>query len=200
MVTKLNNTIREHIKREVLEHKFKKEVAELVSRQKDFTMKVYNIAYSSEEQEKMAALPKGWLPVVSRITLSFGSGYHNTHSLEFSGTHDLGKNTLRLAPNKDHPGKMVPYDHYHQHNLKLTMQHELVKEVAAFDRERSALEEKIKLASGSLETALQGSTTVNALITKWPEIASFAKKYDTGDVNLPALPYQHLNQMLDLPA
>lgn len=198
MSTKLSSYIKEQIAKDLLRHKFRAEVKALLKKQAEFAEELYRHFFPEDVEQKMRDLPKGWLRYDNYFYLKFGnSGYHS-FSVYFNGESSIGKHTRKIISDqkhKDAPTKPFP----HSFDANIPLGHELNKKNAALERERDALEEKIKHAELTLESTMNGSTTVGALIKKWPEVEPFARKYDTGDPQLPAPPYTTLNNMFGLP-
>jgi hypothetical protein len=198
--TRLTNDIRESLTRDIMRHRFTADVDDLLATQAAFAMRVYDDLFNADMRTAMSALPDGWLNDSDDIGVQFGYvGGSNVYTrLWFSGylTGSLGqlqtkrdtKKTMRVPASKAH-GCVKVYD----------PSHPLSKD---FDRIRirtKSLRENVDTAKRSVETALNAVTTIKRLVETWPEVAEFAKKYDTEKPQLPALPTEHLNQLLRLP-
>jgi len=198
--TRLTNDIRESLTRDIMRHRFTADVDILLEVQAAFAKRVYDDLFNADMQTAMSALPDGWLPNANYIGVQFGysDGSNRFTQLHFNG-HLYGplgqlqtkrdtEKTMRVPASKAH-GCVKVYD----------PSHPLSKD---FDRIRirtKSLRETVDTAKRSVETALNAVTTIKRLVETWPEFAEFAKKYDTEKPQLPALPTEHLNQLLRLP-
>src|SRR5690606_20734731 len=78
-------------------------------------------------------------------------------------------------------------------------QHKFSQRFQELDERKKALEGDYGTAKRQIATALASVGTIKRLIEVWPEVAPFAKPFDEGPRNLPSLPTDKLNELLDLP-
>lgn len=198
MSTRLTNTTRDQITSAVLTHRFREPVDALIADRAAFAEEVYNDVYRKADREKMAALPKGWLPETNAIGVQFGdqSGYV---SLYFGG-HFYGrlrsvrtpgdeKQIERRAFSKNVHGCVKVYDADHRLAVKHT----------ALDRRYTELKAEFEAAERQVKAALDSATTVNRLVEMWPEVEPFVRPLGTPSPKVPAIPTDQLNKLLDLP-
>lgn len=197
---RLNSIIRENICRDLLIHRFRKEINDFVRRQALFAALVYGDVFSSEERKQMGALPDGWLPLSHYIGVQFGGGAGYVQ-LMFNGRTKIPFLSVRLGssdnddrscrfPARRKGGCCKQYEQWHE----LTGRH------TALRAEGETLLKNIARAKKEAEVALGSVTTVSALIRHWPEVEPFAKAHCPVGDNLPALATQHLNTVFGLKA
>lgn len=200
--TRLTTDIREKLTLDVLRHRFAADVDALIAMQVQFAEKVYNDLFDQTTIARMQALPEGWLPRSHDIGVQFGyvGGPHRFTRLWFGGylrgrldyirtkSSDTSKVTKLVLDSKAR-GCAKVYDTSH----KLAIEYERIR------NRTNDLKGAVETAEKSIMTALNAVTTIKRLVETWPEIEPFTKKYETGPAQLPALPTDHLNQLLRLP-
>lgn len=198
-MTRLTKDIKETLLKKLLVHAYKDRVQEAINANAHFAVKVYNDAFA-KDLKQVNALPKGWLVTDTDITVQFGP---TVQRLYFRGT--LGAYSLSdvLRP----CGAQIVYDTSYPFpaNKKDTVVkqydgvHPLVSEFDSLKAKFSDLETEIHRATKTIEAAMNSVTTVKKLIEVWPEVEEFAKPYLDQVPNLPSIPRQELNALLDLP-
>lgn len=199
--TRLTTDIRNRLTNDILRHRFAADVDALIVAQGEFALKVYNDIFSANKQEAMNSLPEGWLPESHDIGAQFGysDGGGRFARLWFSGyltgilgrlqtRQDDGRITKRVLASKSHGAAKV-YDPSHPLAIEFGRLRNRTKDL------KSAATE----AEQSVTVALNKVTTISRLIEIWPEVETFARKYEVGAPSLPALPTNTLNEMLRLP-
>lgn len=196
--TRLTQSARDQIASAVLLHRFQEPVDALIADRAAFADEVYNDIYRKSDREKMAALPKGWLPETNAINVQFGDqrGYE---ILQFSGhfygklgsvrTPSDNKRVERRAFSKNVHGCVKVYDTGHRLAVKHT----------ALDQRYTELKAEFEAAERQVKAALSSATTVNRLVEMWPEVEPFARKFDASPLKVPSIPTDQLNKLLDLP-
>jgi hypothetical protein len=196
--TRLTQDAREQIATAVLLHRFQEPVDALVVDRAAFAEEVYNDIYRKSDREKMAALPKGWLPETNAINVQFGDqrGYE---SLQFSGklysrlgslrSKDDGKSIERRAFSKNVHSCVKVYEPDH----RLSLKHD------ALDQRYTELKAEFEAAERQVKAALNSATTINKLVEMWPEVEPFVRKFDASPLKVPSIPTDQLNKLLDLP-
>lgn len=199
--TRLTNDIRESLTNDILKHRFTADVDSIIEAQCKFAAKVYGDLFDGKTQAVMYGLPEGWLPNATDIGVQFGyvGGTHQFARLYFGGylTGILGRlqskptstttTTKRVLSSKAH-GCAKVYD----------PSHPLAIEFGRLKNRTKEVKEAADTAERSIKTTLNAVSTINRLVETWPEVDQFARKYDTGKPSLPALPTDHLNQLLRL--
>lgn len=195
MSTRITKEIREAIAKDLVKHRFTDAVQAIYKKRADLADAVYRDLYKASEREQMAALPAGMLPEVDELSVRFGGSYTNVY---FSGFMygDLSKvaSAARNGTNRrvffKHKGTCAKdYDARH----KLAIQHEEINGAAA------DLVKEVYAAHRAAIGAISKVGTIKRLIEVWPEVAPFARRFDTGPAQLPAIRTEHLNKILDLP-
>lgn len=194
MASRLTNDIRTAITTAALAHRFADEVKALIDAKAEFAISVWEDLYRKSDRQKMEDLPAGWLVETDNIAVQLGGSYSR---LYFTG-YTYGTFTKATKHRRDdrrrvlskHDGKcakIYPHDH------KLTSAY------SALEARETDLKAAYETASRQMGAALGAVTTVKILIETWPEIAPFASRHETDKPNLPALPTDQLNKILDLP-
>lgn len=199
--TRLTTDIRELLTRDILSHRFTADVDNLIAAQVTFADKVYHDLFDAKTELQMLALPEGWLHNATDIGVQFGyvGGPHNFTRLYFNG-YVTGK-LSRLQSKSDEPKitKRVLASKIHGCAKVYDPSHRLAIEFDKIRHRTKSLRDAVETAERSVTTALNAVTTIKRLVETWPEVAEFAKKYDTEKPPLPALPTDHLNELLRLP-
>lgn len=195
MSTRLTKETREAIAKDLVKHRFAEAVQAVYRKRADLADAVYRDLYKASEREQMATLPAGMLPEVDDMGVRFGGVYTNVY---FSGYiyGDLAKvatvdrnGSHRRVFFKHKGGCVKDYDARH----KLAIQHEEVSGAAA------DLVKEVDAAHRAALGAISKVGTVKRLIEVWPEVAPFARRFDTGPAQLPMIRTEQLNKILDLP-
>jgi len=200
-MTRLTNDIRERLTRDILRHRFADDADKLRADQAAFAIKVYDDLYDRHTQSRMADLPAGWLRQTARIGARFGyDGYSYTY-VYFDGYLKSEVERVSTPRDRDRPTTtMLVQDRHSDGCAKVyDPSHQLSKEFDRLKQRESQLEADITMAKKSIETALSKVSSISRLVETWPEVAQFANKYDSGKPQLPALPTDHLNELLRLP-
>lgn len=204
-MTKLTISIRESIRRAVLKHRFGAEVDTLTDRYAALASDVYDDLYSKEDRERIASLPKDWLPTVDQASVQFGGLSNGYTQLSFNGSgfrfeyHSIGS---RLNAEQTRECKK-PVANKHRYGCwkVYAADHRLTRRYEKLQAERDALHEAIGEAKQQISAALGSLSSVEALIKAWPEIEPFAKTFAVpAPARLPAIPAAALNKTLKLPA
>lgn len=194
MSTRLTTSIREAITKAALAHRFKDEVEALIDAKAEFAASVHEDLYKKSDRQKMDELPDGWLVNTQDIGVQFGMGFSRIY---FNGyTYGV---LVKATSYKRDDRKRVLAKHSSGCAKAYEATHKLsVKHIELDGRERD-LRQAYEAAERQIKAALGEVTTIKRLIETWPEIAPFAEKYEAEKPNLPALPTQQLNKILDLP-
>ena len=197
-MTRLTNDIRESIRKDILRHRFRKPVDALVEKRALIANKCYHRLYPKEIQERMEALPKGWLPSVGSIGVQVGDDGSRFHQMAFNG----GFYSTPFSPIQTHRDQvelLMQYRHRSGCAIRLDMDDPISTEWFVMMNEMNDLYKAIEAAKSSIIYALRSVTTTKRLIEVWPEVAAFAKEYDDIPAKVPAIPRQTLNEALHLP-
>jgi hypothetical protein len=199
MSTRLTNELRDKIAADILRHRFTEQVDALIADRAVFADAIYTDIFRKSDREKMAALPKGWLPEETSIGAQFGEASGRYENVNFNGffygklsglrTTREGETVTRRVPYKHRTGCAKVYDDAH----KLTQRHmELSDRLTTLTEEYSA-------AKRQTMAALHSASTIKRLVEAWPEVAPFTAKYENAPSQLPSVPVAKLNEMLGLP-
>ncbi len=194
--TRLTTSIREHIAKLALSHRFADELMALVADRAAFAEAVYRDIYKQTEREKMAALPEGWLPTVNHIDVQFGEGCRYL-TLWFNGS--FYGDLWWISTPVEVIFKAIPFKHQHGCVKVYEPTHKLSVRFEELDARLTVLRDKHGAAKRQIEAALGSVTTVGKLLELWPEIAPFTKDFNGIPSPLPAIPTSDLNALLDLP-
>ncbi len=197
-MTRLTNSIQEQLTTELLKYKFSDKAQELVEKQSTFAHKIYNDCFDKKTRDKMKRLPQGWLPEVGEVSVEFASKFTR---LEFNGGNNLSWN-YRFLFKKSFEAQNKRFPNKHKSNCvkQYTALDKLALEYTQIQNEISDFTTAISHTKANIQSAFSSCTTVEKLIKNWKEIEPFAKKYvEVKGTNLPALPTEQLNKLLNLP-
>lgn len=194
---KLNNGIRDEIRNDLLEHALGPEVQAIWGLLQKLADDVFNDVLGGLV-EKMNSLPDGWLPTSNRVIVQLGGDSEKIVQLQFDGYFN-SKLSLRRFKRPELPPRRIPtqflrnvakiYETSHQFTIRYQ---------AILDRisELHKRHEQAKIAANSI---LYSTSTVGALIARWPECEPFARQWLSEKVQLPMVDTEHVNMLLDLP-
>lgn len=198
MSTRLTVSIRERIANDLLTHKFSAAIGALIADRAAHAHDVYCDIYSKSDRAKMDALPAGWLPESNRIGVQFGSSGRSYVELSFSGAVYGEVNKYRKGTMK-HGDRRIISKHVHGCAKVYADDHPLAKAKADLDSKFDDLKTSVSEAAKQVNAALASATTIKRLVEAWPEIEPFARAHEATPPNLPAVPTDRLNKLLDLP-
>lgn len=181
---RLTNHMRDCIRDALLKHRFGEEQKALAAQKESLAVRLYDHFFPKELQDKLNALPKGFLPEGCEIWVRMGEGTNHFERFPFPD----GQN--RRYRSADHNRWRV-----------LDREHPLcVEYMAIHSKEEDIVKTRRELKS-QIVAALNSATTVGKLITLWPEVEPFCRQYiDRPPAQLPALPVESLNNLLKLGA
>lgn len=200
--TRLTNHIREALLKKLLERAFKSRCDEFLKRAAAFAVRVHADVFGSD-LTKMDALPNGWLPTDDDIMVRFGGD--NTRvsfrgSLGAGGIPDAfrkcgstgGDNVyLRFTSSKKGTTAKV----YNARDA-------LAAEYEALINDRKDLSDEIERAARTAKAAMDSCSSIQKLISVWPEVEEFASEFLVDGERkalLPDVPRAQLNAILNLP-
>lgn len=198
MAKRLTSYMREQIVRAVLTHRFSDEIVDLTAQRAAFANDVYDDVYRKADREKMASLPKGWLPESDAISVSFGETGRFYAVLAFNGETPYSVSQFAGERRKEVRRRMME-KHLHGCCKVYAPDHRLTTRYHEICRTSETLTQRIREALRQVEAALGATSSISALIKAWPEIEPFVKPYYTAPVKLPAIPAATLNEALKLP-
>ena len=199
MSTRLTKDIREAITKAVMVHRFSASVSELYAEKGQFAHSVYEDVFDKKTRELIDSLPPGFLPEVNCLGVRFGATGFSYENVYFDGHLKSDLRNACSAPPKSETKRRVPRNKENGCAKSYEAGNRLSSKYEKLKAKEETLLEQVKTAKRSVEAALSAVTTVKRLIETWPEIAPFASKYETEKPQLPALPTQHLNSILELP-
>lgn len=196
---KLTTTVRDQIVARLLRHRFSGEAAQLIADRAAFAERVYDAVFAKAQRDRMNALPKGWLPTTSQVTISFGGTGRDSYASLYLSGRDYGVLDSMLDTKPDTIERPVP-SIQQQGCLKafeptdaLSVEHESLCDRAA------SLKSAIAEARSSIGAVVNSVTTTGKLREAWPEIGTFLDDFEEVKLSLPAVPTRELNALLDLP-
>jgi hypothetical protein len=180
-----------------MKHRYEAQVKALVDARADFAVKVYEDLYAKSTRDKMNALPEGWLSSSDNLGVQFGTSYERIY---FNG-YTYGKIISVIAQEDRRKDGSLRLLAKHSHGCAKAYEatHPLSIAHANLEATERDLKTEFEATRRQLDAALSAVTTVKRLIETWPEIAPFAIEFENEKPNLPALPTEQLNKILDLP-
>lgn len=198
---KLTKDIREQICRELLVHRYRKQVDALVSRGISIASNLYNILYSRKVQQRMHNQIEGWLAERCLIEVSIPERRGgNLFTYHFNGAH-LFYGILVGLKSPDRPVEKRRFlgKHLNGVEVQLSLNNALAKKIEKWVDDETALKEEVQLSQRTIHAMLRSVTTVSKLAKTWPEVAPFLKKFEEGVApQLPAVQTTQLNELLGL--
>lgn len=201
-MTRMTQPIRDALLSKLLRRAFAQRGNDLITRCADFAQRLYRDAMGPNLAQ-IDALPDGWLTTDNDIKVQLGADVKSVYfsgklynwalpeTFRKSGITSEDEIWMRFPEKfKDRVVKQYPGDHA------------LVTEFQKLDNEWNDLSLEISNAMRSAKAAMESVSTVKKLITIWPEVEEFAKEYlENGEQKaiLPAIPREHLNNILNLP-
>lgn len=172
---RLTKTMRQRIAEKAIEHGFSARFEELKKEQHAIADAIYNETYSEEIQEKMAALPEGFLPEGSNFWVHVGESTH---------CFDVGEDR-RKADSIE--------------RLVLPARSKLAGRIADYHRKLRKLKEEKRRVSSEVEAVLKSARTVRQLLEIWPEAEKFIDdSIKPQTCTALAIPIHRLNSALGL--
>lgn len=175
---RLTDSKRETIVKRLLNHKFGEAEAALNERQKEFANKVYRDCYPEDLRKAMAVLPQGFLRETSHIAVQFGGDYERLNlpqpepqACKFSGSCT----------------KVYDANHPLCAEYRIIAQHE-----AGLAEQRMDLQAEAR-------AVLDNCSTVNRLLTVWPELGPFCRDMRDSPRRDLMVPRDDLNKTFGLP-
>jgi len=169
----------------LIDHAFSKRQKELDALWPEFAEEVYQDVYPPDIQKKMSALPEGFLKKSKSIHVQFG-GRDGIAGVTM-------KNERRCASKYfDSWGVSVAkiYDEKHP----LTLRYKALTLVG------KTIKDEIEKASQNARAVMNSVSTVNKLMTVWPECEKFIKPHlQLSTSTALAIPMVELNKTLGLP-
>lgn len=177
----------------LVRHRYADEVSVLRDANKALAMVCYNLKWSSEQLDTMAAVPEGWLDESNYVQARAERGY--AVSLHFAGNVSFFYMPLVKAV-----GMLWPKANLYG-NTNFNVKGEVSEAVVAHAEACSALNERIKADHGKAVSIIKAQSTVAKLIEMWPEVEPFAADHvPIAKAQLPAIRTEELNALFRLPA
>ena len=192
-MTRLHNDMRGNITTAVIKHRFLPEAQSIISDNAALAVEIYEDVYSDDLQ-RMNELPGGWLPENSSITINSGG---ETHTLWFDGSQRHGSSWLFREVDKQQVELRVLSVKSNKRTSYIAKS-PIAKKIDEMNSRVVSFHEQSSRAERETRAMLDKFTTVEKLIEGWPEIEPFIPAKQK-PVNLPAVPTDHLNALLNLP-
>lgn len=201
--TRLTRSIKDILEKELLMHRFSGELGELMKDRAELAEYVYNDAYCNADQAIMSTLEPGWLPESEAIGLAVGEhGSPEIHKLAFNGQLTRYNHGLfAYCPKRPVIKRRLKYRNFSGDvALIVAKDHELAIRAERLEQRQQQIGDQLAATRTGVKRALESVTTVGKLISEWPEIEPFAKRFlGQPPPQLPAVSSARLNEMLDLP-
>ena len=195
---RLNKSFKESLTKDLLKHRFEKEVLAHFDRVAEFSLKIYDDLYSSAVQAEMKLLKKGWLGKFSFTKVKIGD---HIHQANFSGSilkTDYYSSLYKIyRPDRDTEVKLTPYCDYNSVNKVYDNDHAISKEYRNIRDDEHALTKKIDEARSKIEGTLASFYTMKSLKEGWPEVHPFLPR--SVQNILAIVNTSGLNELLELP-
>lgn len=205
-MTRFTKVTRSGIVTALMKHTFDERIEDLVKQSKAYTNDVYDYFLTEDQQKLMESLPAGWTNSKPWFHLRIGNSQHTLH---FNGlSYCIATELQKLVQYKKDAdgkylhegiGKRLPYSE----NWTLGVADPLAKRHDDLHNRSQKLLEEYAAAKNKADAAIGSFSSVEKLITEWPEIAPFASYYIEAPgkpkPQLPALHTDVLNQMFKLP-
>jgi hypothetical protein len=183
MTQRLTVDIKNSILVAVLHHAFEKREKELIAQEHELAGLVYADVYK-DTFAKMNALPDGYLPERSDISVAFGSK-DSIAVLHMRGLYRCAKKWHGWCDG-------VPKIYEHKHPLTLHYQR--------YAKAKDALKQERKDAERKANAVINSVTTVKRLLQVWPEAEKFIKPHlGNSESRALTVPMIELNKALGLP-
>lgn len=182
---RLTNYMRDSIRVELLTRRFKDEREQL---SKDWTKlgeDCYRDLYPPDVLRKMKALPGSFFPSVNDLTFKFGGDVKQLYWGEDGTT-----------------SRRVSFDHSEDVAKVYPATHPLTDRFRELNARKAKRKEQEQQLKAEINAILNSTSTVQALINKWPTVEPFARKYLQAAQKAAQLPVpvpEHLDKALDLP-
>lgn len=199
-MTRLTNYIREAICLDVLAHRFKQPVLDLLAVADQLGQDIYAYLYPPEILAQMQALPESFFRRQNHINIYVlderPNLYFGPYIEYLKGYHSV------TMQNHEVPNRIIAERDYPTYNNMLSLTPDLKKRAEILIQERNRHNAAYNTAETQIHAALAAVGTVKRLIEAWPEVEPFAAKWledSPKKPQLPAIPVASLNAMLDLP-
>jgi hypothetical protein len=167
--------MRMDLTRRLLAHRFDAERLAMERKEHELAQAIYEHVYSKTERKQMDAMPKGYMPVSKTVHVRIG------------GEH------VQLNMGVERP---VPYSDLHRCQHVIGADDPLTKQWLEHRARAQGLRQRINEARAAIRGALASMRTFKQLKQHWPEAAAMLPAPE--QPQLPALPIQKLNRMLEL--
>jgi len=197
---RLDERKRETLVRLLLEHRFQKEIMELVRRRAALAMQFYNDGLGKKKLKLIESLPENWLPTENSIKIVFGTNEFT--ELYFNGDFYCGSSLRGVIAKTDLPKKWLPIpQEYRQKPFRVYEANEpLGIKFFQLEQDQKELEARVTDASALARTYIWKTNTTAALKEAWPEMTPFCANLEkTIPFSLPAIPTGDLNKAFNLP-
>lgn len=179
---RLSKHIKERLKVRLLDNAFKPKMDANRAAFRALGDDIYNDLYPEKVRKQMEAMPDGFLPTDSDVSVSFEQVDRYTRAY-WNGQ------------------RRIASKHHNRHAAKVYEEkHDFTQRYAKLKEEREALRNQRAEAERSATAVMDNVTTLKKLIEVWPEVEPFARDFlvSAQSGTLPALPIGDLNKRLGL--
>lgn len=189
---KLTKGIREEIVDLMIKRKFGPIKKKIDDKKEKLADKFYNMIYTKAEQEKMYALPKGWL--VENSSMDFRIPCGPWKSFYFPKDEKGNKTFKRVHSDKSCTINL---------DRSIPKEAKIIEMIEAFEDEQQTYKKERREAERQAMALLSSVTTVKRAIEVWPEAEYFIKKaigaHASSNAPVPVILTENLNNKLGLP-
>jgi hypothetical protein len=211
---RLNQQARDLIRHELIRHRFDAGRKALQKEESELAVRVYEMTYTQEQRDWMAAAPEGALVMDDHIVVALNGQYNSFYFPiveEEKGNPD--SRDWRGAVYEHRP---VFVNRTYNRSLMLSAvpspqnkgpKLELAQAIEDYRNRQAAFSKEVREANAKVAHALSQFRTYKALLKEWPEAESVIKKVMTrlgatemdAGRTLPVVQLSELNTLLDLP-
>lgn len=191
---RLTTDIRDNIATKLLTQRFADDVNNIRKQYAELATDIYKFALSDSERRRINRLPEGWVPT---STIMYVNIQGERESLHFSGYVTLNTRYVKVTNPEDVERRVPDAWGYHAPILVPTSS-ALSERRALLNNRLSDLKGDIQQTQAEVMALLKQSTTVKALVKKWPEVAAFTPKEDDIPATLPSVIVSQVNERLGL--
>jgi hypothetical protein len=190
---RLNQRIRAAICKDLIEHRFAKEVEKLTAKRAKFAKEVYRKHFGAAMVKRMNDLPEGWLKTDNSMYVNMGG--HSDY-IYFNGTSRY--NCFRVVAGKV-PEQVFLRVPSSAGRAVFEVDSAICEMSRAIRDETDALHKTIHEVRDTALATLNSFSSPKKLVEEWPEIEPFLRKHAVAPASLPSAPRDDLNKALGLP-
>lgn len=190
---RLNQQTRSAICKDLIDHRFIKDVEKLTKKRAKFALEVYRKHFGPAMIKRMDDLPKGWLGVEAYMYVTMGS---HRDCMHFNGRieHGCMRSVVGKSPDQVWLRTPASYD-----RPAFEPSSAICGKYRAIRDETDALHKSIHEVRATTAATLNRFSSPRKLLEEWPEVEPFVAKHSAAPISLPSAPRDDLNKALGLP-